>query len=112
MSSSGVNSPINSPFPEIPAEFEDPLLGETFEEVKLLAQLIMTVSISSAGAERTFSSLKRLKTRLRSTMLTDRLSKLGLLQIEARLVNTLDNNVLVDRFRDMKDRVIKLKFRE
>ena len=86
------NSPINSPVPEIPAEFEDPLLGETFGEVKLLAQLIMTVSISSAGAERTFSNLKRLKNQVRSTMLTDRLSKLGLLQIEARRVDTLDKN--------------------
>lgn len=52
-------------------------------------QIALTLSVSSAAYERTFSSLKRVKTYLRSTMSDERLTNLALLTIEKDLTVTL-----------------------
>lgn len=52
-------------------------------------QIALTIGISSATAERSFSSLQRIKTYLRSTMNQDRLSNLALLYIERDLSSKL-----------------------
>ena len=51
----------------------------------------MTIGVSSATAERSFSSLRRIKTYLRSTMTQERLSNLALLYIEQDITNQLWN---------------------
>ena len=58
-----------------------PLLLETI-------QIAMTIGVTTATAERTFSSLKRLKTYLRSTMSQERLNHLALLHIHDFRVNS------------------------
>ena len=45
-------------------------------------RVAMTFGVTSASAERSFSSLKRVKTYLRSTMTQERLNNLALLYIE------------------------------
>ena len=49
----------------------------------------MTLGVSSASAERSFSSLGRLKTHLRSTMTHERLTNLALLYTERDLSSQL-----------------------
>ena len=61
-------------------------------------QIAMTIGVTSALAERSFSSLKRLKTHLQSTMSQGRLN-ISLLHIERDLSNklwdNLDNIILI-----------------
>ena len=69
----------------------------------LSLRIYLTVPISSAQAERTFSRLKLIKTYLRSTMGETRLSNLALLFIERELTEKLklDN---VETFARLKKR--------
>lgn len=48
--------------------------------------------------ERSFSTLKRVKTYLRTSMGQDRLNALALLSIEAQLVQEIDNGDIIDVF--------------
>ena len=50
-------------------------------------QILSVIPATSCSAERSFSSLRRLKTYLRSTMGQERLSNLALLHIEREYVN-------------------------
>ena len=63
-----------------------PLLLETI-------QIALTIGVTTATAERTFLSLKRLKTYLRSTMLQECLNHLALLHIERDLSTKLWDNL-------------------
>jgi len=53
-------------------------------------RIILTIPISDASAERSFSKLKLLKSYLRSTMSQDRLNSLVLISIENNFVKNLD----------------------
>ena len=61
-------------------------------------KIAMTIGVSSASAEQSFSSLRRIKTYFHSTMTQERLSNLALLYIERdtsiKLWNCLDDRVL------------------
>jgi hypothetical protein len=48
-------------------------------------KLLLTIPVSTASAERSFSAMRRIKTYLRSTMGEDRLSALAILSIEKQL---------------------------
>ena len=50
-------------------------------------QILSVIPATSCSAERSFSSLRRLKNHLRSTMGQERLSNLALLHIEREYVN-------------------------
>ena len=63
-----------------------PLLLETI-------QIAMTIGVTTATAERTFSSLRRLKTYMRSTMSQERLNHLALLHVERDLYTKLWDNL-------------------
>lgn len=56
-------------------------------------QIALTLGVSTATAERSFSSLRRIKTYLRSTMTDDRLSNMALLYIERELSSKLWNDI-------------------
>jgi hypothetical protein len=77
-----------------------------FPDLALFGQLVLTIPVSSANAERSFSTLKRVKTYLRSTMAEQRLNNLCLLSIERELSAKLMKDVtpVVDRFALMKNR--------
>ena len=49
-----------------------------FGKIRKLAQILMTIPVSTATAERSFSALRRLKTYLRSTMTQQRLNSIAL----------------------------------
>ena len=62
-------------------------------------QLSVTFGVGSAGCEWSFSSLARIKTKLRSTMGEGRLTNVAVLSIERELSGALDINAVIDRFR-------------
>lgn len=77
-------------------------LGEALSEVKKLTDLILTIPYTTAGVERTFSALKRIKSYSRNTMGQERLSSLALFSIEKSVLKCLQstasfyNDVITD----------------
>ena len=57
--------------------------------------IISAIPISSCTAERSFSALKRVKTRLRSTMVQQRLEGLLLLLVERKTLLTLTKESII-----------------
>ena len=66
---------------------------ECFPHLLQTIQIAMTIGVTTASAERSFSSLRRIKSYLRSTMSQDRLNNLSLLHIERDLSNKLWDNL-------------------
>ncbi len=81
---------------------------EVFFELFRLCKIAVTLPVSSASCERSFSTLKLIKTFLRSTTTDERLSDLGVLSIESRRAKALDLDVFVDRFSRQHNRRILL----
>ena len=78
---------------------------EAFIDLLKVLQITLTLGVSTASCERSFSCLKRLKTHLRATIGQERLNSLALLAIE----RDLDLEEAVDRFAAAdKNRRIKL----
>ena len=81
-----------------------------FPDLVTFTRLVLTIPVSSAGAERSFSTMRRVKTYLRSTMSDQRLTNLCLLSIERSLSGDLLANPLavVDDFSSKTKRRIAL----
>jgi len=77
---------------------------DVFPNVSTLYTLFMTLPVSGATAERSFSRLKLIKSYLRSTMSESRLTNLALLSIERELSYDLDFDCVADTFSNMKKR--------
>ena len=72
-------------------------MKEAFPTLLKLVQVPLTICVSTASCERSFSALKRLKTYLRSTMHEDRLVNLALLSVEQEIFHTLSLEDVVDK---------------
>ena len=82
----------------------------TFGNITLLTQISLTIAVTSVCCERSFSSLKILKNRLRSIMTEDRLSDLAGLCVEQDIAKNSDLEEMVDSCASMdKNRRIFLK---
>ena len=67
------------------------LFKEMLPAVHKLLRLYLTIPITSATAERTFSALKRLSTYLRSTMTEKRLNNCLMLHVHKEFTDSLDS---------------------
>lgn len=83
-----------------------------FPDLVKVIKLLLTIPVSTASAERSFSAMRRIKTYLRSTMGEDRLSALAILSIEKQLSGQLLQNPdeMVSKFANMKERRLPLQF--
>jgi len=81
-----------------------------FEELTKIIENVLVIPVSSATVERSFSTMKRIKTYLRSTMTSSRLNNLTLLSIEREINGKFIENpsAVIDDFASMKK--IKLEF--
>ncbi|KAJ4439872.1 hypothetical protein ANN_08001 [Periplaneta americana] len=64
-------------------------LQEVLPELYKLCNLILTIPVTTAEVERSFSTLKRIKTYARSTMSEDRLSGLDVISIEKEMLKSI-----------------------
>ncbi|KAI8487204.1 hypothetical protein Bbelb_350020 [Branchiostoma belcheri] len=60
----------------------DATVAELYPSMKLLASVLMVIPVSTADSERAFSTLKRVKTRLRSSLKTSTLNNLLTISID------------------------------
>ena len=63
-----------------------------------LVQLALTILISSASCERSFSAMRRIKNWLRTSMEQDRFTNLSVIYIERSISNEIDSNKVLKEF--------------
>ena len=73
-----------------------------------LLQIALTMVVSTAHCERSFSALKRIKTYLRSSMTEQRLTDLAILSIEREVSKQISLDNVIDEFaaKDKNRRII------
>ena len=88
-------------------------IEKTFSESSKLLKLVLTIPMTSAEAERCFSTLKRIKTFLRNSMTEERLSALAMISIERNLIMDIPdfNQRVIDKFASMKNRRANFLFK-
>lgn len=79
-----------------------------FPNLRVAIQILLTVAVSVAGCERSFSKLKLILTYLRASMGQSRLSDLALLSIERETTERTDYEALIDKFASVKARKVIL----
>jgi hypothetical protein len=80
--------------------------NDVFPNLKVGLQILLTISTSVAGCERSFSKLKLILTYLRSTMTQKRLTNLALLSIERETLEHVDFSNVIDTFASVKARKV------
>jgi hypothetical protein len=68
----------------------------------------LTIPVTVASAEKTFSKLKLIKSYLRSTMSQERLSGLAILSIEKNILEKIDYKSLINNFASKRARKMKI----
>ncbi len=79
-------------------------LEALFSNIVILLRIFCTLPITVAQAERSFSTLSRVKNVMRSTMCQKRLTSLGTLAVEAHLARSMDFDAIIDMFARTKAR--------
>ncbi|XP_031327474.1 zinc finger MYM-type protein 1-like [Photinus pyralis] len=79
-------------------------LEAVFPNVEIALRMFVTMAVTVCSAERSFSTLKRLKTYLRTTMQQNRLNALTILTIESDITIKLDFDSLINSFASIKSR--------
>ncbi len=67
-------------------------------------RILLTIPVTVASAERSFSKLKLIKTYLRTTMSQERLSGLAMISIENEFLDGLNYDELIEEFASKNER--------
>ena len=79
-------------------------ISSSFPEMYKLLTLFITLPVTVASAERSFSKLKLIKTYIRSTMSQERLHDLAILSIENKEAKKIDKTKLIIDFANVNAR--------
>ena len=79
-------------------------LEALFPNIVVLLRIFCTLPVTVAQAERSFSTLSRVKNVMRSTMCQNRLTSLGTLAVEARLARKVNFETIIEMFAKAKSR--------
>ncbi|PIN09162.1 hypothetical protein CDL12_18255 [Handroanthus impetiginosus] len=79
----------------------------SFPNAYIAYRIMLTIPVTIASAERSFSKLKLIKSYLRSTMSQERLNGLAILSIEKEILEEIDYKNLINSFASQKARKIK-----
>ena len=82
----------------------NPAAKSMCSEIHSLLKLYMTVTVTTATAERTFSTMRRIKTYLRSTMTQERLNHAFMLIAHKSRVGNLDLTYIAKLFISVNER--------
>ena len=82
--------------------------SDMFPNLRTSIHILLTIPVSIAGCERSFSKLKLITSFLRSIMSQDRLSNLAILSIERHKFNLEDFDDVIKDFAKKKARKIDL----
>ena len=87
-------------------------LHEVFPNVSVALHVVLTIPVTVASGERSFSKSKLIKTYLRASMKQDRLNglALGLLSIENAVASELDYSSVIEKFASLKARRVRIQY--
>ena len=83
-------------------------LCEIFSNLTVALRILLTLPVTVASGERSFSKLKIIKNYLRTTMTQNRLVSLSILSIEKEIAADIDLELVVQEFAEAKARRVKL----
>ena len=72
--------------------------ADCYPNISVAYRILLTVPVTVASVERSFSKLKLLKNYLRSTMSQERLNGLAMCTIEKDIFDTIDLNTVLNDF--------------
>ena len=81
---------------------------KSFQNACIAYRILLTIPVTVASVERTFSKLKLIKSYLRATMSQKRLNGLVILSIEKNMLEKIDYKSLINNFASKRAR--KMKF--
>lgn len=81
---------------------------ENFPNLTIALRIALTLPVTVASGERSFSKLKIIKNYLRSTMSQERLVGLATMSIEFDILNELDVNSIISEFAERKARRVHI----
>lgn len=87
----------------------DQRLEECYPNVVVVLIILLTLPVTVASPERSFSKLKIIKNYLRSSMCQERLSDLSIISIERNMVEKINTNEIMDNFAQQKARKVNFK---
>lgn len=87
---------------------QDYNLKESYPNIEIVFRIFLTMPVTAATCERSFSKLKLIKNYLRSTMGQERLSNLSILSIENEVAGEISFEDVIDKFAAIKSRKVKL----
>lgn len=73
------------------------MLTDAYHVIGLGYKFLLTLSVTQVACERSFSTLKFIKNRLRSTISNDHLETFMLMATEKEILMALDTDVVIDR---------------
>lgn len=77
---------------------KDPNISSLYPYIEIALRMFLCCPVSNCSAERSFSTLKRIKSYLRSTMDEDRLNSLAILSIESEITTSLKYEDIIKEF--------------
>ncbi|KAL4089763.1 hypothetical protein QTP88_024734 [Uroleucon formosanum] len=83
------------------------LNGDVYPNLEVALRIFLTMPVTTATCERSFSKLKLIKNYLRSTMGQERLSNLAILSIEQEIASKIDYTSIIEEFASKKARKVK-----
>jgi len=82
-------------------------LKDVYPNIEIALRIFLTISVTTATCERSFSELKIIKNYLRSTMSQNRLTNMGIISIERELASKINFEDIIDEFATKRARKVK-----
>ncbi|KAL4153309.1 hypothetical protein QTP88_001142 [Uroleucon formosanum] len=82
--------------------------SECFPNIGIALRILLTIPVTLACAERSFSKLKLIKTYLRNKLSQENLSGLSIISIEKDIAESLDYDYIINQFAAQKSRKVML----
>ena len=81
-------------------------LKSTFPNICIMLRIYLSMMVSNCSGERSFSKLKIIKNRLRTTLSQDKLNWLSLMSIESDVLRSIDFHDIINDFAHCKARKV------
>jgi len=83
-------------------------LQDVYPNMEIALRIFLTMPVTTATCERSFSKLKIIKNYLRSSMYQERLSNLSILSIEHEIASNIDYTSIIEDFANKKARRVNI----
>ncbi|XP_029340902.1 uncharacterized protein LOC115033076 [Acyrthosiphon pisum] len=81
-------------------------VGDVYPNVAIALRIMLTLPVTTATAERSFSKLKLIKNYLRTTLSQEKTTNLAIISIEHEIVDGLNLDDVIGTFADLKSRKV------